>query len=341
MLALVGAGSLGQAYAGLLARSGQAVTLLSTEGTAALLLEAGVIRLRGAVTADVPVGRAPAAPGAVSLVTDPAAIPDGAGVIFTTKGHQTAAAADRVRAAWPHPGDTAGWVGGVQNGLAKDDILAERFGAARLVGAVSILGSERRANGEIAIAALGRTFLGEMDGGRSARAANAVAALVAAGVPAEEPADIRSVLWSKACNAAGVFGVSVLARVSAPRLFRDPDFIRAYLGLVRETAALGAAYGIPVGDYTNFPIRTYVTAPDEETVATLSRKNFLAPTAGGAGPRVESLPSMTQDLLAERGLEVDEVFGDLVARAEAARVDVPRLRLVRDILRGMDPGRPH
>jgi hypothetical protein len=61
------------------------------------------------------------------------------------------------------------------------------------------------------------------------------------------------VLWSKACNAAGVYGVSVLGRVSAPRLFRDPDLIRAYLGLVRETAALAGAHGVPVGDYTSFP----------------------------------------------------------------------------------------
>ena len=48
---------------------------------------------------------------------------------------------------------------------------------------------------------------------------------------------------------------------------------------------------------------------------------------------------MTQDLLAGRALEVDDVFGDLVERADRAGVAVPRLRLVRDLLRGLDPGR--
>jgi ketopantoate reductase len=43
---------------------------------------------------------------------------------------------------------------------------------------------------------------------------------------------------------------------------------------------------------------------------------------------------MTQDLLAGRYLEVDEVFGDLVDRADRVAVDVPRLRLVLDLLRG-------
>ena len=48
---------------------------------------------------------------------------------------------------------------------------------------------------------------------------------------------------------------------------------------------------------------------------------------------------MTQDLLAGRALEVDDVFGDLVERADRAGVAVPRLRLVRDLLRCLDPGR--
>jgi hypothetical protein len=40
-----------------------------------------------------------------------------------------------------------------------------------------------------------------------------------------------------------------------------------------------------------------------------------------------------------RALEVDEVFADLVHDAERAGVLVPRLRLVRESLRGIDPGR--
>lgn len=48
---------------------------------------------------------------------------------------------------------------------------------------------------------------------------------------------------------------------------------------------------------------------------------------------------MTQDLLAGRALEVDEVFGDLVERAERTGVPVSRLRLVRDLIRAVDPGR--
>jgi 2-dehydropantoate 2-reductase len=337
-LALVGAGSLGQAFAALLARSGQPVTLLATPGTLDRLRGAKTIRVRGVSTLDAPVGPAPAPAGIVGLTGDPADLPRGAAVLFATKGHHLRDAAAHVKTKWPGPGDASAWVGGLQNGMAKDDVLAEIFGPERVVGAVTILGGERRAEGEIAVASLGCTYLGEL-GAESAepspRVSDAVGRLRATGIPVEAPPDIRLVLWSKACNAAGVFGVTSVLRISTPRLFRDPHLIRAYLGLVRETAAIAAAHGVPVGDYTNFPIRTYVTRPDEETVAALTQKAFLAPSGTGG---VESFASMTQDLRAGRAIEVDDIFADLVERGERVGVAVPRLRLVRDFLRGLDPG---
>ena len=334
-LSLVGAGSLGQAFAALIAASGQPVTLLATPTTAARLRTAGRIRLRGAVDLEIPAGSAPAPAGTVGVTADPARLPAGAGALFATKGHQLAGAIQAVRAHWPPPGDAAGWVGGLQNGLVKDDWLAGAFGANRVVGAATILGAKREPDGRVTVTGLGATYLGELGGGTSPRVTAAADILRQAGIPVTESADIRSALWSKTCNAAGVFGVSVLTRTSAPRMFRDPDLIRAYLSLVRETAAIAAAHGVTLGDYTSFPIRTFLARGDEETVAALS-----AP-APGSDPAATGahLPSMTQDLLAGRALEVDEVFADLVHRAERAGVLVPRLRLVRDLLRGIDPGR--
>lgn len=327
MLAFIGAGSLGQSFAALLARSGQPVTLLATPGTAARLLGDRHIRLRGIVDADVPVAPAPAPAGSVGITVRAADLPAGAGLIFLTKGHQLTDAIAGVRAAWPAPDDERAWVAGLQNGVAKDDMLVDAFGAERIVGGATIFGAERVADG-VTVTSLGATYLGEMAGGGSPRVEAAIAALTAAGVPSQAPASIRSVIWSKACNAAGVFGVSVLARATAPQLFADPHMMRAYLALIRETAATGAAYGIEVGDYPNFPpIRTYVVTPDEET---------LAKIAPGPLPRGGGVPSMTQDLLAGRPMEVEQVFGDLVERARRAGVAVPHLTFVRDVLRGLD-----
>ncbi len=254
-------------------------------------------------------------------------------MIFLTKGQHLASAIEAVRRAWPGPGDETAWVTGFQNGLAKDDLLAHAFGAPRVVGGVTILGAQREADGSVSITSLGKTYLGESAGGSSPRVDRAVAALLEAGIPTEAAPDIQSVLWSKACNAAGVFGFSVLTRISAARMAGNPWLIRAYLSLVRETAAIATAYGVPVGDYSGFPIGTYVGRSDEATIAALSAQTTPSVAYGPS-----SLPSMTQDLLAGRSLEVETVFGDLLERAARAQVPVPRLELATNLIRALDPG---
>jgi 2-dehydropantoate 2-reductase len=319
---IVGAGSLGQAFAGLLTRAGQPVTVLATPRAAGRLLDSGSIRLRGVVQLALKVGGT-----GIRVTTSAADLPDDAAVLFTTKGYDLAAAIDHVRSA---AGERVAWAGGVQNGIVKDDLLRAAFGAERVVGAVTILGAARQADGTVQVTSLGATYLGEFDGQLSARVTRTADALQAAGIPTEARQDISSVLWSKACNATGVFGVTVLARASSNRLFGDPHLFRAYLGLVRETAEVAAAYGVQVGNYTGFPtIRTFADGDEDALVAQ------VRPLANEGPP---SYSSMVQDLLVGLPLEVDAVFGDIVERAERKQLPVPRLRLVRDLIRGVDPG---
>jgi len=362
---IVGAGALGQSFAALLARSGQRITLLATPRGESRLLASGAIHLRGAVAATVPVG----ADGVV--VTSAAAdIPAGAAVLFATKGYDLPAAIDAVRSA---AGARVAWTAGVQNGIVKDDLLAAAFGADRVVGAVTIFGAGRQPDGTVQVTSPGATYLGEFSGAISARVAHAANAFQAAGIPTQARDDIASVLWSKVCNATGVFGVTVLARAGTQLLFSNPHFMRAYLVLVRETAAVATAYGVQVGDYASFPpIRTFVDRDPEATLDVILSPQAKDPTGSqdpsprpGAPqadlsapadrgeraqrrgrqypgkdptPAPQSYASMTQDLLAGAPLEVDAVFGDIVQRAERKGVDVPSLRLVRDLIRGLDPG---
>ncbi|MBN1686618.1 MAG: 2-dehydropantoate 2-reductase [Spirochaetales bacterium] len=335
IISIVGGGSLGQTYAAFLAQSGQPVTLLTTPGGAARLKEASAIRLTGGVSLQAPVAPVPAPAGQVGVTSDAKDLPAGTGLLFTTKGHQLHEAAAAVRKSWPKADDETAWVAGVQNGLAKDDILGRVFGAARVVGAATITAAQREADGTVVFTGRGMTYLGEFDERPSDRVKAAVGVLSRSGLPVEAVSDIRSVLWSKACNAAGVFGVSVLTRVPGGQLLGHPGRARAYVELVQETAAIGAAYGVLTGNYTAFPpIRTYVDRPVEETVEQFVARAAAAPKRPDARP---SYPSMTQDLLAGRQLEVDEVFGDLVERAHRAGVPAPRLEIVTDLISGLNP----
>lgn len=328
----MGAGSLGQVFAGLLAHSGQRVTLLSTPVTAARLLEIGHIRIRGAQRVDVPVARPLAAAGAVALTDDPADLPDEIGLLFTTKAHHLEDAVTAVHAVWPRSGDATSWVAGLQNGLFKDDVLVDAFGTERVVGAVTITSAERREDGEILFTSPGVSYLGSFDSRQAARERAATSLLNDAGLPAEPADDIRSVLWTKACNAASIFGVAVLTRVAGSALLANEGRARAYVALIKETAAIARAEGVETGNLERFPpIRTYVDRPADESVRS------LVAASSAADDGLAPTPSMLQDLLAGRGLEVEEVFGDLVRRAQRNGVSAPRLELVTELLRGVDP----
>lgn len=333
-LAFVGAGALGQTFAGLLAANQQPVTILVTEARAAALQASGYVRLVGAQQLTIPVAAPPAPAGTIGITADPAELPTAAGLIFTTKAHQLPSAIAAVRRAWPRLSDRIGWVAGAQNGLAKDTMLIEAFGQARVVGMVTIVSGQREPAGQISVRSLGMTYLGEFAGAGSARVSAAAAALSQAGIPATAADDIQSVLWSKACHAAGIFGAAAPARASIPGLMASPDLARVYLALMRESATIAAAYGVAICDYAGFPVRTYLDQPDSDTLALFAAAAASMRSAGGSEP----YSSMAYDVISGRALEVDQIFGDLVARAERAGLAVPRLTLIRDLLRGIDPG---
>jgi 2-dehydropantoate 2-reductase len=334
-LSIVGAGSLGQTYAGLLAANGQAVTLLATPRTAKGLLAAGAIQLRGAVIEDVPVAPAPAPAGVVGVTTDPADLPRGVGLIFTTKAHQLGEAIRSVRAVWPAVGDDVSWVAGVQNSIAKDELLADTFGAERVVGATSYVGAQREPSGEVVVTARGPTYLGEFDGTLSERVGSAATMLSAAGMPSEGITDICSANWSKVVLNTGLFATTTLTRTSAQVALANRDLALAFLAILREGGAVGAAYGVELGDYA-IATRTFIDLPEGQALALMET---IAGRIDAAAKGIPRYVSMTQDLLAGRPMEVEGIFGDIVERAERAGVAVPRLTLARDLLRGLNGGR--
>jgi 2-dehydropantoate 2-reductase len=316
-LVIVGAGALGQSFAALLAADGESVVLFATPRSAERLRAAGRILLGGAIDLDVKLNQ-------LTLTSSATEVPDGCAMVFTTKGQDLPGAIDELTHCRP------AWVAGVQNGIVKDDLLAAAFGAENVVGAATIFGAWRQDDGRIRVGGRGMTYFGELDQRLSERVQQAAATFNSAGIPTQARDDIADVLWSKACNATGVFGICVLARVSNPHLFSDADLMRAYLSLVRETAAVATAYGARVGNYAGFPpIRTYAESDEQTILASLSpRPHEIEP----------SYASMTNDLLAGRPMEVEAIFGDIVARAERRGVGVPCLRLTRDVLRGINHG---
>lgn len=323
MLAIVGAGALGQVIAARLAAAGELVWLLATPRGAAELRAAGAIEITGIWQKKMPVGERPER-GIVGLAATTAGVARVEAMIFATKAHQLQSAAAFWAALEPR------WVAGIQNGMAKDDFLTAAFGPGAVVGATTIVGAQRPATGPIRHTGTGHTYFGEL-AGSGHDLASAVDAFNRAGLPATLLDDVRSAEWSKAANAAASFAVNLLARATNREQRANPDLVRAYLMLVRETAAIAAAEGVALGEFERFPVLRYLRNDEETTIRELA--------ATAARMTEEHPSSMYQDLLAGRSLEVEPVFGDLVHRAARHGVAVPGLQLAYRLIRAIDPAR--
>lgn len=311
----------------MLASVGRPVTLLVRPQSLGPVLAEGSLRIVGTVGLTVPVAPAPAAPGTVGVTSEPGLLREASGVLFATKAHHLREAAIQVRDA-----ATSGvyWVAGFQNGLAKDDLLAEVFGWDRMVAAATVFGARREADGRVTTTGLGMTFFGEFAAECEQRAADLGAALREGGLPCELVSDAHAMTWTKALNAAGVFGVSALTRLPTSEFMRVPSFVDLYLALVEEAATVARALGVAVVDFPDLPMATYLGTPRDEMIRLISRRNGDAPR-----PATPSWSSLGEDLRHGRATEWDEVFGDLVRRAERAGVAVPRLGLIADLLAGL------
>lgn len=329
---LVGTGALGRTFGTMLAAAGHPVLLLGRPSAAAALGGLETIHVRGAVESSAPVRTGRPEPGAVTVGQLGDELPRGAAVLFTTKAHQLAEAAKAVAPCWPAGGDLTAWTAGFQNGLLTGDLLAETFGADRVAGASTVVGA-RRADDGAAVASVGMTYLGELDGGRSERVDAAAAAFRDAGLPCDGAQDIRSVLWAKMCHAVAVFGISALTGLPSAQIMATRPLLHAYSTLIAEAASVARAAGIAIEDYPDLPMRTYLKLPASELADRLMAGR---PAAASSAP--PSFSSIAQDLAAGRPTEHDEIFGDLLRRAGRLGVEIPRISLIRDLVAGIDPG---
>ena len=190
------------------------------------------------------------------------------------------------------------------NGMLQLDRLDEKFGRERVLGglcAIAVTLNERRE--VVQLQPMQSLNFGERDGTLSERV-RAIADVMASGrfgsVASEH---IIQEMWEKWVFLASLAAATCLMRASVGTILAVPggkDFI---LGMLDECSAVAAAEGF---------------AP---------RAPFLERTRGmltAEGSQMTA--SMFRDIKAGAPVEADHVVGDLIARGDAAKVPVPRLR---------------
>ncbi len=109
----------------------------------------------------------------------------------------------------------------LQNGIGNEEILADRFGAGRVISGAITSSVEIEAPGRISVARAGGIGLAPMHAGARAASARAAAALRGAGFEVREFGDYRALKWSKALlNMLGNATAAILD-MPVPQVFAD------------------------------------------------------------------------------------------------------------------------
>jgi 2-dehydropantoate 2-reductase len=189
------------------------------------------------------------------------------------------------------------------NGMLHLDTLDQKFGRERVLGGLSAIAVTLNEKREVVqLQPLQTLGFGERDGGKSerVRAIGEVFSVVNGAVPSE---NVVQDMWEKWVFLASIAASTSLMRAPVGAIVAAPGGRDFLLGILDEcTAVAKAADHEPGGPFFQ-RIKGMLTAEGSPATA-----------------------SMFRDIKAGGKVEADHVIGDMIARADAAKIPVPKLR---------------
>lgn len=301
--AIIGAGAIGSIIGAHLARSGHSVVMLAREGRAQQIRRNG-LQIVGLAEFTQP----------VPVMTEPTKLQAVDVLIVATKTYSTEAALAPLRQA------AIGSAFSIQNGLMKNESLAGFFGRDKVLGSLANTSGELLASGEVVFTRNASIYVGELDGGHSARAQQIARMLDASGVRATPVANIQSLEWSKFAAWVGMMVLSVTTRTLTWKYLLDSGSAIVLARLVREVGLLADAVHVQLSDQSILPIAAMCRGSEQEAVAAIQRVG-LELKSSAPGHRMSAL----HDLDAGRPLEVEETLGYALRLAQQSKLPLPIL----------------
>jgi len=301
---VVGAGAIGGYFGGRLSQAGADVTFLVRPKRAAELAAAGLVI------------KSPL--GDVTLKNPPTVQADKLSekfdvVLLSCKAFDLD---DAIRSFAPAVGPNTAIIP-LLNGIKHLDVLDTKFGRERVLGGLCAIAVTLNENREVVhLQPLQSLAFGERDGKPSDRVL-AIADIMAKGNFGSKTSDgIILEMWEKWVFLASLAAATCLMRTSVGNILAAPGGKDFVLGMLDECSAVAAAEGhAPRLPYLE-RIRGMLTAEGSPMTA-----------------------SMFRDIKAGAPVEADHVIGDLIARGEAAKVPVPKLRTAYTHLKAYEKAR--
>ncbi|MGB6753814.1 MAG: 2-dehydropantoate 2-reductase [Xanthobacteraceae bacterium] len=235
-IAIMGSGGVGGYFGAGLANGGAEVTFIARGAHLAAMRANGLA---------IDSAHEPLHLPKVNATDDPRSIGPVDIVLFSVKLWDTESAArSLLPIVRPHTGIIS-----FQNGVQKDEILRQVFGADAVMGGVAYMATTIGRPGVITqTGTMQRILFGEYDGKHSQRAEALLAAGKAGGIDAEISDDIRRAIWEKFSFLVGLSGSTTSMRLPLGPIRSNPRTRQFLLDLMRETVAVGRAQGVKLPD---------------------------------------------------------------------------------------------
>jgi 2-dehydropantoate 2-reductase len=261
----------------------------------------------------------------VRVVTDPQQVQDADILIVTVKTYDMASALSSVEHL--HVASVLS----LQNGVLKNEQLAETFGWEKVLGARAFIGAEVLPTGTVRFTANQGLYLGELPEGTSARVQSLGDTLERGGIVAHVTPSIQVLEWSKYVGWVCSMATAVLTRLESYKMLQDAQTASILAAMLQEMTRIATTRGMTLADMAFFPTKTLSELSVDNMVTQLRH----------LGDRWASLMphnkiSALQDVERGKRLEVEETLGYAVQQGATLGLPTPTLEVCYNLIAGIN-----
>jgi 2-dehydropantoate 2-reductase len=313
-IVILGAGALGTVLGAHLARAGEDVTLIARGQRATYLQEHGAT-ITGLVDFTVP----------VRVVTDSSQVHEAEVLLVTVKTYDMLSALHSVKHL-----DVAS-VASIQNGVLKNEQLAQTFGWAKVLGAMAALSGAVLPTGTVRFTVNQGLYLGELPAGISARVQTLGDTLERSGIVSQVTPSIQSFEWAKYLAFVSWMAPAVLTRLETYKFLQEAQTASIVAAILHEMTQIATARAIVLEDISFFPTKTLSQLVFDDLVTHLQQ---MGDQLASQAPLHKI--STLQDVEQGKRLEVEETLGYAIRQGAALGIPTPTMAVCYNLIAGIN-----
>ena len=197
----------------------------------------------------------------------------------------------------------------LQNGLGNEEVLSRQVDPKKVLVGVTNHGATLLGPGKIRHAGWGKTFIGELDHRVTDRVSKIARIFERAEIETEISSNIQRLIWEKLLINIGINALAAVTALKNGQLLDHPETVMLMEVMVSEAVEVAKKKGVPI---EGNPIEKV------KAIAEATRTNRC---------------SMGQDLDNKRRTEIDAINGALVREAERLGVAVPYNQMITNLVK--------